>query len=346
MEGTLALAASAVVAGVSGHVDLAVLEVCDLDGAAFFDLADLTAAALVIVDLDQTLTDDTEVVEVGFYTVVGAAADGDLEFVRQLDIVPAAVEALVDLLGEGVGVDQTVLAGRTLAGNDGANLRACAAGLETVLGKECTQRFDICVRNALDLHGQTGGHGDLAAAETLCSFGDDLRLVCGDLAVAGDHAAVEAVHGVLVTQEAETFYTGDVLSGGSNGRARGGSLCLYAVTAVFLLGTLGAHLGADGNVAAADRKALAAGQCFSDLFACACIHAGNGGARYVHFLGAVGVAVSLAVDQTEGFVFIIAEDDLLGSSGVRRCKCGSNGLRADAAAFLRSGHGFFSFEII
>ena len=51
------------------------------------------------------MTDDAQVVQVGLDAVVGAAAHSDLELVRQLHVVVAVVEALVDLLAESEGVD-------------------------------------------------------------------------------------------------------------------------------------------------------------------------------------------------------------------------------------------------
>src|SRR5699024_5020011 len=132
-EGALALAAAAAVAG--GGVDRqdAVLKLRHLDRAGVLHLADLAAPALGEVEHRQTLADDAEVVEAGLDAVVRAAAHRDFELVGQGDAVVAFVEPLVDLFAEVKGVDQAVLAGRALAGDDRADQRTGAAGFEAML---------------------------------------------------------------------------------------------------------------------------------------------------------------------------------------------------------------------
>lgn len=86
----------------------------------------------------------------------------------QLDAGIALEKALMDRQREGVGVDQAVLTGGALTGDHRADLRAGSSGLKTgLLTEELPQRLDIFKRYALDLHGQAGGHGHLAAAEAL-----------------------------------------------------------------------------------------------------------------------------------------------------------------------------------
>lgn len=70
------------------------------------------------------MPDDAQVVQIRLDAVIGAAADADFEFVGQGDVMIAQVEALVDLLAQIVSVDQAVLTGRTLAGDDRADQRA------------------------------------------------------------------------------------------------------------------------------------------------------------------------------------------------------------------------------
>ena len=74
---------------------------------------------------------------------------------------------------------ETVLAGRALAGDDGANLPGGAAGLKTVLREEGAERLDIGERDALHLDGQAGGHGDLAAAEFFSAASTIARISSG-----------------------------------------------------------------------------------------------------------------------------------------------------------------------
>ena len=184
-----------------------------MHGTALDDAALDAAAALVEVLLRHALAVDAEVVEAGLDAVVRAAADGDLELVRQPDVVPALIEALVDGTRERDRVDQTVLAGRALAGDDGANLRAGAAGLKTVLREEGAERLDIGERDALHLDGQAGGHGDLAAAEFFRRVYDRADLVRLKAAVSRDDASVEAVRRGFVVQETESLDPFDVLGG-------------------------------------------------------------------------------------------------------------------------------------
>ena len=114
------------------------------------------------IDLRYTLADDAKVVEIRFYAVIRTAAYRDLEFVRQgyvmvtgveqimqflkvaslidgkiqipteacnhcgrcVDKCPfgAVTESVTGFLGEGEGVDKTILAGSTFTGNYRTNL--------------------------------------------------------------------------------------------------------------------------------------------------------------------------------------------------------------------------------
>jgi hypothetical protein len=49
------------------------------------------ADAFFLIQNGNPLTDDADVVEVGLHAVVGAAANGDLEFVGKLDAVIALI---------------------------------------------------------------------------------------------------------------------------------------------------------------------------------------------------------------------------------------------------------------
>lgn len=133
LERTFTDAASAVVADRFINGDLAVDDLCYVDRAVVFDLADLAAATFLRVDLRDPLSDDAQVVEVRFHTVIRAAADCDLEFMRQFDAAIAVEEALMDLFGQAEGIDQSVLTGGSLAGDYRANFGAGAAGFESGL---------------------------------------------------------------------------------------------------------------------------------------------------------------------------------------------------------------------
>ena len=81
-EGTLAYAATAVIALVGRNMDLAIHQFSNLDRAAINNLALLAAVALGHVNLGDTLSDDTEVVQAGLYAVVGTSAYCNLKFMR------------------------------------------------------------------------------------------------------------------------------------------------------------------------------------------------------------------------------------------------------------------------
>ena len=176
-EGTCALAASAMVAGVCVDRKLAVNELCRADRAGDLNLTFLAAAAFFKVVRGNTLTDYTEVVEVGLYAVVRTAADSDLEFVGKGNVVVTLIKTLVDLLAELVGLDQTEAAGRTLAGYNGTNERTRTSRLEAVRGEKFDQRIDVVVFDALNFDRKTGGHGSLTAAESVRSLRDRAVLV-------------------------------------------------------------------------------------------------------------------------------------------------------------------------
>ena len=185
--------------------NLAIDNACSLNRAVVDNLADLASAALLIINLRYPLADNAKIVQIGFDTVVRAAADCDLELMRQLDIAITFKEPFVNLFRQREGINQTVLAGCTLTGNNRTYFGTGAAGLQTCFRKECAQRLDVRIRNTLNLNSQTGGHCNLAAAVNRSCFGNDAAFFSGDLAVAGDNTAVEAVGGILVKQEAECF---------------------------------------------------------------------------------------------------------------------------------------------
>ena len=112
---------------------------------------------------------------------------------RQLDIVVAQEETLMDLVRQCKGINQTVLAGSTLTGNYRTYLGACSAGHQTILSQILTDRLHILKGNALDLNSQTRSHCDFAAAIQFSSFCDGTVLLCCDLAVSGDYTAVKTV---------------------------------------------------------------------------------------------------------------------------------------------------------
>ena len=209
-EGAGVLTASAMIASVFVDLELAVNEHCRADGAGCLYLTLFTSAALIEIVCGNALTDDAEVVEVGLYAVVGTAAERDLEFMGELDLVEALIETLVDLFAELIRFDQTEAAGRALAGDNGTNERTCSAGFKTVLCEKFDKSVNVFVFYSLDLDGKSGGHSDLAASETVGSLSDSALLVRRDLAVTCDNADVKDVVESLVLKATESLDTHNV----------------------------------------------------------------------------------------------------------------------------------------
>ena len=124
-----------------------------MDRTGLFQLTDLTAAALVQIGHGDPLANDAQIVQIGFDTVVGTAADSDLKLMGKFDIVISLIEQFVDLFRQGKGVDQTILTGCALAGYDGAHLWAGSAGFKTVLGQKFLHRLNVGMGNALNFDG-------------------------------------------------------------------------------------------------------------------------------------------------------------------------------------------------
>lgn len=100
----------------------------DRTGRSYAALFASFAAAFIKVR--DTLADDAEIVQIRLDTVVRAATDRDLEFVRKRDAMVALVKTMVNLLRQCKGVKQAVLTGRSLAGDDRTDLCTGTAGLQ------------------------------------------------------------------------------------------------------------------------------------------------------------------------------------------------------------------------
>lgn len=291
-EGALALAAATVVAGGGVDVQGAVFQLGHMDGAVGLHLADLAAAALGGVDHGHTLAHDAQVVQIGLDAVVGAAAHRDLELVGQGDAVVAQVEPLVEFLAQAEGIQQAVLAGGTLAGDDGPHQRAGAASLQTGPGQEGTQVVQFIVGHALDLQRQAGGHSHLAGAVPLGGLGNDPLFLGGDLAVAGDDPDVEAVGVALVLQAAQPLHPLDLLRRDGAGK---GHLDLVEEGAAFQHLGVGVAEGFQAVLQKVAALALGAHQQQPGVLGQPLDGAGDGGE--VHPLGAGDLGLGLDVDD-------------------------------------------------
>ena len=112
----------------SVDLQLAVDQLRHADRAGFLNLAHLTAAALLQIYLRDPLADDAQVIQIRLDAVVWTAADCQLEFMRQNDIMITNIEQIMKFLAQFKGIRQTVLAGCAFAGNNRTNFGSGAAG--------------------------------------------------------------------------------------------------------------------------------------------------------------------------------------------------------------------------
>lgn len=159
------------------------------------------------------MPDDAQVVQIRLDAIIGAAADADFEFVGQGDVVIAQVEALVDLLAQIVSVDQAVLTGRTLAGDDRADQRAVPPVVMPWAAKKSMSGWMFSYLTPWDFKGQPGRQRDDAGAELVRRVGDDPVLLGADPAVAGDGADIEDIRIAFIPQTAQELDALDLLRG-------------------------------------------------------------------------------------------------------------------------------------
>ena len=117
----------------------------------------------------------------------------------------------MDLFRQRKGIDQTVLTGRPLTGDDGPDALARAARMQSVRGKEIDERLDILILDPLDLQRQPHRHRDDARAVFFARLCNDAMLLRRDLSVFGDDARIEHVGIALVLQEPHAFDPLDLL---------------------------------------------------------------------------------------------------------------------------------------
>ena len=86
-----------------------------MDRTALFNLTFLTSSAFLNVRFWDSLADNSHIIQIRLYTVIWTSANCNLEFVWEYHIVIAYIKTLMDLLAECKGVDQTILAGCSLA---------------------------------------------------------------------------------------------------------------------------------------------------------------------------------------------------------------------------------------
>ena len=86
-----------------------------MDRTALFNLTFFTSPAFLNIRFGDSLADNSHIIQIRFYTVIWTSANCDLEFVWEYHIVIAYIKTLMDFLAECKGINQTILAGCSLA---------------------------------------------------------------------------------------------------------------------------------------------------------------------------------------------------------------------------------------
>ena len=157
MERAFSYAASAVAAGVFVDLDFSVHYFCCFVWTGGFDGTFFAAFTDIGVHLGDFLADDADIVQVWLDTVVWAAAYCNLKFVGKGNIPVAFVEALVDFLGNGVGIQKSVLAGGSLAGYYRTDFGSGYTSYPAFFGDKLLEFLNLIIGNPLNFHGKSGG---------------------------------------------------------------------------------------------------------------------------------------------------------------------------------------------
>ncbi len=152
---------------------------------------------------------NAKIIEAGLNAAVGAAANGNLELMGQLDILPAEEIFLVNFLCQCLGVIVSVYAGGTLTGCHRADFGAGSAKKQAFFRSQLLYGFDVFISNSGKLHGHTAGKGHFSVAVFLCTFCCFCQLLCGDHTISGQNSAGEALRSAI-PQKAHCLYPGDV----------------------------------------------------------------------------------------------------------------------------------------
>ena len=109
------------------------------------------------------------------------------------------------LLRKLVGIQQSILACRSLAGYYRTYLRAGSACLQTFFRQECPERLNLCKGHAHDFQCQTGRHHHIPTAKLLRRLRYFFMLCCSNLTVSRNHTDIEVVSSLIV-QTSQRFH--------------------------------------------------------------------------------------------------------------------------------------------
>ena len=152
----------------------------------------------------DSLTDDSQIIQVRFYTVIRASTYCDLEFMRQFDVMISHIKTMMDLLRDTKGIQQTILTGGSLTGHDRSHLRTGSSGGQSFFCDKLTECFYIFIRNALHLHSQSGGECQITVSKFFCGVCQASVLCHSHLSVHSDHTGGKVIRS-LVIQKSQTL---------------------------------------------------------------------------------------------------------------------------------------------
>ena len=117
----------------------------------------------------------------------------------------------MDFLAECKGINQTILAGCSLAWDNRTHFGSGSACHQAVFSKESNGFFNIIIRNSLDFHTQAGCHSDLAISEFVCCICNGTVFICGNMSISCDDPNIKDVIISFVLKTSQTLYPFDFL---------------------------------------------------------------------------------------------------------------------------------------
>ena len=150
------------------------------------------------------LSDNPQIVQIRFHTVIRTSAHCDLEFVREQHLPVSFIKSFMDLSGKLKRIQKSILTGRSFAGNNRTYFGTGSSCHQPFLRNKLLEFLDFVIRNARYFHRQTGGKDHLAVSEFFRCLCNTSLLSRRDLAVYGDDTPVEVIRS-LVVQKAHAF---------------------------------------------------------------------------------------------------------------------------------------------
>ena len=177
-----------------------------INGTDFHNAALLTSAAHILIKVWNELTDNTQIIQVRFHTVVWTSAHCDFKFVRQFYIMPVYIKLIMDLFGKSKGIQKAILAGGSFTGYYRAHFRTGTACVQPAFLDIGTKLINFLIWDSLNFHGKTCGVCHPAVAEQFCCLTNTYLLFCCNFSVLGYDPGGKIIRS-LVVQKAQGLYS-------------------------------------------------------------------------------------------------------------------------------------------